>query len=125
MSLLGLDPRMAKPFLVEKAPIVWIVISIFGLVLTLLGVFGLSDSSPFGGWGLEYLLLLVGAILVLGGAVLLFGYLARVRKFHELLSERKKAEFIKNLDDIEYLAWRLPLKFERELVEKKRELGMR
>lgn len=125
MSLLGLDPRMAKPFLVEKAPIVWIAVSIFGLVLTLLGVFGLIDSSPFGSWGLEYLLLLVGAISVLGGAVLLFGYLLRVRKFHELLSERKKAEFIRNLDDIEYLAWRLPLKFERELVEKKRELGMR
>ena len=116
---------MAKPFLVEKAPMVWGVLSFLGIVLTSIGVFGLMDSSVLGGWGLEYLLLPLGVIFVFGGVVMLLNYLARIRRFHYLLSERKKAEFIKHLDDVEYLAWRLPLKFEEELNERKRELGIK
>lgn len=116
---------MVKPFLVEKAPVAWGGLLIFGIALTLLGAYGLLDSSPFGGWGVEYLFLLIGIVFILVGVVLLSGYLIRVRRFHGLLSERKKVEFIKHLDDVEYLAWRLPLRFEEELNEKKRELGIK
>jgi hypothetical protein len=49
----------------------------------------------------------------------------RIRRFHILLDEKQKAIFIKNLDDVEYLAWRLPSKYEEELIEKKRQMGVR
>ena len=34
------------------------------------------------------------------------------RKFNKLMEEKSKAAFVKKLDDVEYLAWRLPMKYE-------------
>jgi hypothetical protein len=41
------------------------------------------------------------------------------------MEEKSKANFVRKIDDVEYLAWKLPLKFEERLSAKKKELGIK
>jgi hypothetical protein len=69
--------------------------------------------------------LVVGFIAFAFGLYWLAGYLRNVRDFKKLIEEQSKAALIKNLDDIEYLAWKLPIRFEEELQERKKRLGVK
>jgi hypothetical protein len=110
---------MSKPFLTERAPILASLFLIVGLVLSALGIIGLTsqDIANAGDW--DYWLAMVGVPLLLIGVIWLWVYLARVREFHRTLLEKSKANFLKSMDDTEYLAWRLPMKYEKELEAKK------
>ena len=116
---------MTKPFMVERAPLTSTALAIVGMAIALLGLYGLMVSGSLDLWGLEYLLAILGVLFFMVGVYWLLTYTSRVRRFHILLEENRKAVFIKNLDDVEYLAWRLPTKFESELAEKKRQMGVK
>lgn len=76
--------------------------------------------APLGNW--VYWLVILG---ILGLIVALWwdvDYFLKVRKLKELSDTSSKAKFLKNLDEIEYLAWRLPKKFRVMVAQKKEEL---
>jgi H+/Cl- antiporter ClcA len=51
-----------------------------------------------------------------------YDYIAKTRELHDLIDTPSKAKFVRNLDDIEYLAWVLPQRFEDKVLKKKKEL---
>jgi hypothetical protein len=116
---------MSKPFLTERAQILASLFLIAGLVLSALGIIGLTskDILNLGDW--DYWLVMVGVPLLLIGIIWLWMYLARVREFHKALHEKSKANFLKDMDETEYMAWRLPMKFEKELETKKAEFNIK
>ena len=118
-TLVRIYPDMTKPFLTERAPILASLFLIGGLVLSALGIIGLtaSDVLNLGPW--DYWLVMVGVPVLLIGVTWLWMYLARVKQFHKALQEKSKANFLKSMDETEYLAWRLPMKYEKEMEDKK------
>jgi SNF family Na+-dependent transporter len=116
---------MGKPFLTERARILASVFLIGGLVLSALGILGLTskDILNLGGW--DYWVVMLGVPLMLIGIVWLWMIVARIREFRKALQEKSKANFLKAMDETEYLAWRLPTKYEKELEAKKAEFNIR
>ena len=116
---------MSKPFLTERAQILASLFLIAGIVLSALGILGLTsnDMLNLGDW--NYWLAMVGVPVLLVGIVWMWMYLARVRDLRRALQEKSKANFLKSMDDTEYLAWRLPTKYEKELEAKKAEFNIR
>ena len=116
---------MGKPFLTERAQILASIFLVGGLVLSALGILGLTsdDMLKLGDW--NYWLVMIGVPLLLIGLIWLWMFLARVREFRKALLEKSKATFLKSMDETEYLAWRLPMKFEKELEAKKAEFNIR
>jgi SNF family Na+-dependent transporter len=124
-TLVHIYPDMTKPFLTERAPMLASLFLIGGLVLSALGIIGLTtkDVLNLGPW--DYWLVMVGVPMLLIGIIWLWIYVARVKQFRKELQEKSKANFLKNMDETEYLAWRLPTKFEKELENKKSEFSIR
>ena len=116
---------MGKPFLTERAQILASIFLIGGLVLSALGILGLTsnDMLKLGDW--DYWLAMIGVPVLLVGIIWLWMYLARVREFRKALQEKSKANFLKVMDETEYLAWRLPMKYEKELDAKKTEFNIK
>ncbi len=50
-----------------------------------------------------------------------YDYVRKTRELAKLIDTPSKAKFVRNLDDIEYLAWSLPQKFEDKVLKKKRD----
>jgi hypothetical protein len=116
---------MSKPFTVEHAFVLSLVLLLAGVALLIVGVLDLIGNSfgEIGAWG--YWLAGIGVVLVLVGAIWLATYRINVRKFNALMEEKSKAAFVKKLDDVEYLAWRLPTSFEERLGSKKKDFGVK
>ncbi len=115
---------MAKPFSVERTLELSALITLVGIILAVIGLADLSaGTAGFGGWSIWALM--AGVIAFLFGIFWLAGYLRNVRDFKALIDEQSKAAFIKSMDDIEYLAWKLPMRYEEELMEKKKRFGLR
>ncbi len=116
---------MPKPFMVERASETSMSILVVGLILTVFGALGPMDGLSLITQEVGYAVLILGSILLIVGLIWTWSFRGNVRKFHSLLSENRKANFIRNLDNVEYLAWKLPSKYEMELMERKKELGIR
>lgn len=116
---------MSKPLTVERAGLLSSAMVLAGMVMVIVSsadLFG-SDFKQLGAWG--FYVLGIGAVILLIGVLWTASYRTRVRKFRKLLKEKSKAAFVKKLDDAEYLAWNLPMKYEKELGVKKREFGLK
>jgi hypothetical protein len=110
---------MAKPFQVEHARLIAAVMIVVGVVLSAISLPELLGLTTYlGQW--SWWTLSIGLLLSVIGLYLLIVYLRNVTAFEKLMQLKSKAEFVRNQDDIEYLAWRLPSKFETRLSEKKR-----
>ena len=91
------------------------------VVYTLGGTFSFLEdlARPFGTWAIY---LVVAAPIGLVVCVWWFyDYVKKTRELAELIDTPSKAKFVRNLDDIEYLAWNLPQRYENEVLTKKRE----
>lgn len=110
------------------------VLSVFLTVVGVVGVFFLDElpsylyaleelSEPFGTW--VYWFVVLGPILLVGGVWWLYDYIKKSRELAVLIDTQSKARFVRRLDDIEYLAWSLPQRFEDEVLEKKRKLKVK
>jgi hypothetical protein len=75
-------------------------------------------ADPFGQW-VSYLVVIgpIGLVVCLWW---LYDYIKKKRELAELIDTPSRAKFVRNLDDIEYLAWVLPKRFEDRVLEKKR-----
>ena len=96
-----------------------------GLVLSALGIIGLTTNDVLDLRAWDYWLAMVGVPLLLIGIAWLWIYLARVKQYRKALQEKSKANFLKAMDETEYLAWRLPTKYEKEIEYKKKEFNIK
>jgi len=76
-------------------------------------------SSPLGDWATWVVVVApIGLIVCIWW---LYDYVRKTRELSDLIDTPSKAKFVRNLDEIEYLAWSLPKKFEDKVLEKKKE----
>lgn len=128
--------RMPKSILTEyRLELSGMFIVLFGF-LTVVGVIGtflqddlpsylvfLTDlTDPVGSWC--YWFVLIGPLGLVVAAWWMYDYVKKSRKLERLIETPSKAKFVRNLDDIEYLAWSLPHRFEQKVLRKKRDFGM-
>jgi hypothetical protein len=79
-------------------------------------------ADPFGSWA--YWMVVVGPIGLIACAWWLYDYVKKTKDLAKLIDTPSKAKFVRNLDDIEYLAWSLPQRFENKVLAKKKEFGL-
>jgi hypothetical protein len=76
-------------------------------------------AHPLGDWATW---IVVGAPIGLIVCIWWFyDYIRKTRELSSLIDTPSKAKFVRNLDEIEYLAWSLPQKFENDVLQKKRD----
>ncbi|OGS45036.1 MAG: hypothetical protein A3K76_01715 [Euryarchaeota archaeon RBG_13_57_23] len=54
----------------------------------------------------------------------LYDFVKKTRELADLIDTPSKAKFVRNMDDIEYLAWSLPQRFEDKVIAKKKEFKL-
>lgn len=79
-------------------------------------------SDPVGSWA--YWLVVIGPLGLIVAIWWLYDFVKKSRKLADLMKTPSKAKFVRNLDDIEYLAWSLPQRFEDEVLQKKKDFGI-
>ncbi len=128
---------MAKAFLTEyRLELGALLTLLFGL-LTVIGAIGvylnLDDSNslpsvlsaledlvtPFGDW--VAWLVVASPIGLIVCAWWLYDFFRKTRELAELIDTPSKAKFVRNLDEIDYLAWSLPQRYEDRVLSKKKE----
>ena len=80
-------------------------------------------AEPFGSW--TYWFLVGGPLLLVGAAWWLYDYFKKTRSLARLVATPSRAKFVRNIDEIEYLAWSLPRRFEERVLEKKRRFNLK
>ncbi|HUL38918.1 MAG TPA: hypothetical protein VLU38_01380 [Methanomassiliicoccales archaeon] len=115
---------MPKPFLVEHALEIAITVTLVGALLSVVSIVDLTVVSlGLGDWA--YWTIVIGLIVFIAGIFLLAGYLKLSSQFDRYMKTASRAEFKKDQDEVEYLAWRLPSRFGKRLADKKEELGLK
>ena len=84
-----------------------------------------TDQSPSGGWNWNLVFVVVGPIVVMIGAYLVGSYYIARTKFEHLMVTKSKAEFLRNLPEVEDLLWDLTPADEVRYLDKKAELRIR
>jgi hypothetical protein len=84
---------------------------------------GFEAFAEIGAWG--YWGLLLGMLAALAGGFYTYSHLSKLRTFERLMSNRGRANFIKDLDEIEHLAYNLGPSFEMRVYERKLEYRLR
>ncbi len=115
---------MPKPFLVEHALELAIGVIVLGAVLSIVSLMEFTfQNTPLGNWA-DWTIV-VGLIAFLVGLYLLASFLRLAASFDQHMKTESRAEFKRDLDEVEYLAWRLPSRYERRLSKKKEDLGIK
>jgi H+/Cl- antiporter ClcA len=128
--------RLPKGFLTEYRLELSSLLTLLFCFVTIVGVVGvfLADrlpssmsffkdlTDPIGSWA--YWFVVVGPICLVAAVWWLYDYLKKSKKLADLMKTPSKAKFVRNLDDIEYLAWSLPQRFEDQVLKKKRDFGV-
>lgn len=128
---------MAKQFLTEYRLELGALLTLLFALMTVIGVVGvylnLNDSNslpsvlsmledlatPFGDW--VAWLVVAGPIGLIVCGWWLYDFVRKTRELAELIDTPSKAKFVRNLDDIDYLAWSLPQRYEDLVIAKKKE----
>jgi H+/Cl- antiporter ClcA len=76
-------------------------------------------SDPFGRW--IAWIVVAAPIGLIVCAWWYYDYLKKIRELAELIDTPSKAKFVRNLDEIEYLAWSLPQRYEDRVLAKKKD----
>lgn len=82
-----------------------------------------SLIDPLGNWA--YWLIAIGPIGLAISLWWLSDYFSKGKKLKKLIDTTSKAKFTKSMDDIDYIAWRLPKRFKLMVSRKKSELKIR
>lgn len=115
---------MPKPFYVEHALEIAILATLLGAVLSVWSIIDLTlTAGILGDWA--YWTVVIGIVLFIIGIYLLGSYLKLTSQFDRYMKIPSRAEFKKEQDEAEYLAWRLPSRYGKRLSEKKQELGLK
>jgi hypothetical protein len=84
-----------------------------------------TDQSSTGGPNYNLVFVVAGPIVVLIGTYLVGAYYIARRKFEHLMVTKSKAEFLRNLPELEDLLWDLTPDDEQRYLEKKSDLRIR
>ena len=84
-----------------------------------------TDQSATGGPNYNLAFVILGPLIVIVGAYLVGSYYLARRRFEHLMLTRSKAEFLRNLPDLEDLLWDLTPADESRYERKKAELRIR
>jgi membrane-bound ClpP family serine protease len=116
---------MARPFYVEHAVPVASTFTVLGVVGMALGIIDFTNKEIFdiGGWG--YYLIGLAFVSILVGILMFYGYIKKIRHFKKLMTVKSKKEMIGIMDDLGYTAWRLPLKYDKLVADKKKEFDIK
>lgn len=116
---------MTKPFTVENAGLLWPGMTLGGLLLLAVSVWWILDleGSLVGAW--SFYTLIIGFLVFIYGFIELYTYLKRVKKLRKLMELNSKASVLKNLEEMEYLAWCLPSGWDQVVEDKKKEFHIR
>lgn len=127
-----------KRFLTVYTLQLGLICLVIGIVLTILGAFGvffhdfLKDQElksiidiidSVGDW--IYWCILIGPVLIIAGGWYFFDNISKRREFKELIKTTSKAKIIRNLDRIEFLAWKLTAEHQSQLAKKKRKFNIK
>ncbi|MCI4367651.1 MAG: DUF3198 domain-containing protein [Thermoplasmata archaeon] len=117
-----------------------IVVLILGILMTVLAVGAftplnqnppftsinpVTDQSPSGGPNYNLIFVIAGPIVTIIGAYLVGAYYLARRKFEHLMLTKSKAEFLRNIPDLEDILWELTPEDEQRYAEKKADLRVR
>jgi hypothetical protein len=113
--------------------VAWVCLlaGIFSISIGILGVaysggdvpLGLDIIASVGAWG--YWLILFGVLGGIAGGYYTFDRISRARSFNKFMATRSRAHFIRDLDEIERLAYGLGPGFELRVLERKREYKLK
>ncbi len=84
-----------------------------------------TDRSASGGVNYNLAFIIIGPIVALIGAYLFGAYLWARRRFEHLMRTKSKAEFLRNLDQIEEILWDLTPADEERYLAKRAEFRLR
>lgn len=127
---------MPKGFLTEYRLELSSMLIVLFAFLTIIGVVGvffenslpsylsfLKDlTEPAGSWA--YWFVAIGPIGLVVSIWWLYDYVKKTRELADLIDTPSRAKFVRNLDDIEYLAWSLPRRYEKQVIQKKKDFGL-
>jgi len=126
---------MAKAFTREFRFELSGLMTFIGVFLTVVGAIGIFAPHPpsylaflapvtkiSGNWVYWYMIL--GPLLIVGGVWWLADSIKKTRQLLNFLKIDSKAKFVKNIDEIEYLAWVLPRRYEEMVIDKKRQFKL-
>jgi len=130
------DRRLRHGMRVHRAAISILVFGVGVLLTTLaVGFFSpLASSFPFSainaetnqpGANYNLLFIIIGPIIIIVGAYLVGAYFTARRKFEHLMLTKSKAEFLRNIPEIEKLLWDLTPRDEVRYDEKRADLRLR
>jgi lipopolysaccharide export LptBFGC system permease protein LptF len=86
---------------------------------------GLTDQSPNGGPNYNLAFAILGPITFIVGAYLTGAYVIARRKFEHLMETKSKAEFLRNIPELEQILWDLTPVDERRYLAKRSDLKIR
>ena len=128
MTLLSKLQRLFREYTLE--------INLFGTVasgiLLLIGILMfmpdyapslVGAASQMGDW--KYWLFIIAPLFFMICSFYLGDIILKGRKFDKLVNTTSKANFVRNMDDIEYLAWKLTERHAKIVDEKKKEFGIK
>ena len=101
------------------------------LSLGLLGIYyddlvapdGVEYLSDIGAW--SYWALLFGVMAAILGGYYTYSHIDKMRKFEAMMENRGRVNFMRDLDEIERLAYELGAAFEARVIERKREFKLK
>ncbi len=94
----------------------------------------LSQTAPFptinagtvqGGTNYNLVFVIVGPIVAIVGAYLVGAYYSARRQFEHLMQTKSKAEFLRNIPELEELLWELTPVDEQRYLDKRADFRMR
>ena len=105
-----------------------------GFISTIVGLFGviIPEHAPsfvggaldrIGNWG--YWLFFIGLLLLAGGIWQIWSEISNQRKFERLMLVDSKAKFIRDQDELEYLAWSLGKDYKERVEKRKKDLRIK
>lgn len=132
-----------KRFLTTYALQLGFLLFILGIILTIIGIYGafifdpdvdpdakgapprfiINTMKAVGDW--IYWCVLAGPLIFIAGAWYFFDNIGKRKEFKELIDTTSKAKFIRNLDRIEFLAWKLSMNHQKQLLDKKKEFHIK
>ena len=84
---------------------------------------GLDFLSELAGW--SYWLILLGLLAAIAGGYYVYDHFSMISEFEDIMENKSRANFLKNLDRVEELAYRLGLSYERRVVDRKNQYRLR
>ena len=125
-----------KKFLHENKLGLSVIGTIIGLPMILISVLNFMYTADGDNSGLvqfsynlfkewAFWIIIPGLIMSIMGSYFIYDFYRKMKEFRSLMTIESKAKFIKNLDRIEFLAWRLHPNYERVVIEKKKKYKIR